>query len=402
MRKILLFEPLGNGRVGHGIDNLIEDANLFKEKFSIFAFVNKNFDTNFKVPSFIKLIKTCEFKKKSYLKSLFIYLRYFIKEEKLIFFFIAIIRNWFSIPNYFLSFYLKYKQFSFNENDLIVLESARDKDIELFYFIFLLEKKIPSLHIKVRYPPKKKKLKNFFYYSHKLHNNKLLNKKFFLYTEIKSNTLIIKKFLKINVFKYEQPYKFFSRKYLAKKEYTLGFLGESRNEKGFDKLPELIKKIQSVKNINFKFIIQISKNIYQNTIDAREEIMKLSKNNENIKIFVGHLSYLKWRNLLKKIDIMPILYNSNYFNSQGSGILNSSLSHEIPVVIPSDSKFLKKNLKFECFCEAKNIDEYVEKCILVSENYKKYLSNSKKQSNYLKKFLLEKDSFVKNILISNK
>jgi hypothetical protein len=402
MRKILLFEPLGNGRVGHGIDNLIEDANLFKEKFSIFAFVNINFDTNFKVPSFIKLIKTCEFKKKSYLKSLFIYLRYFIKEEKLIFFFIAIIRNWFSIPNYFLSFYLKYKQFSFNENDLIVLESARDKDIELFYFIFLLEKKIPSLHIKVRYPPKKKKLKNFFYYSHKLHSNKLLNKKFFLYTEIKSNTLIIKKFLKINVFKYEQPYKFYSRKYLTKKEYTLGFLGESRNEKGFDKLPELIKKIQSVKNINFKFIIQVSKNIYQNTIDAREEIMKLSKNNENIKIFVGHLSYLKWRNLLKKIDIMPILYNSNYFNSQGSGILNSSLSHEIPVIIPSDSKFLKKNLKFECFCEAKNIDEYVEKCILVSKNYKKYLSNSKKQSNYLKKFLLEKDSFVKNILISSK
>jgi hypothetical protein len=402
MRKILLFEPLGNGRVGHGIDNLIEDANLFKEKFSIFAFVNKNFDTNFKVPSFIKLIKTCEFKKKSYLKSLFFYLRYFIKEEKLIFFFIAIIRNWFSIPNYFLSFYLKYKQFSFNENDLIVLESARDKDIELFYFIFLLEKKIPSLHIKVRYPPKKKKLKNFFYYSHKLHNNKLLNKKFFLYTEIKSNTLIIKKFLKINVFKYEQPYKFFSRKYLAKKEYTLGFLGESRNEKGFDKLPELIKKIQSVKNINFKFIIQISKNIYQNTIDAREEIMKLSKNNENIKIFVGHLSYLKWRNLLKKIDIMPILYNSDYFNSQGSGILNSSLSHEIPVIIPSDSKFLKKNLKFKCFCEAKNIDEYVEKCILVSENYKKYLSNSKKQSKYLKKILFKKDSFIKNILISNK
>jgi hypothetical protein len=327
---------------------------------------------------------------------------YFIKEEKLIVFFIAIIRNWFSIPNYFLSFYLKYKKFSFNENDLIVLESVRNKDIELFYFIFLLEKKIPSLHIKVRYPPKKKKLKNFFYYSNKLYNNKLLYKKFFLYTEIKSNTLIIKKFLKINVLKYEQPYKFYSRKYLAKKDYTLGFLGESRNEKGFDQLPELIKKIQSVKSINFKFIIQVSKNIYLNTTDAREEIMKLSKNNKNIKIFVGHLSYLKWRNLLKKIDIMPILYNRNYFNSQGSGILNSSLSHEIPVVIPFDSKFLKKNLKFKCFCEAKNIDEYVEKCILISKNYKKYLSNSKKQSNYLKKFLLEKDSFVKNILISNK
>lgn len=402
MRKILLFEPLGNGRVGHGIDNLIEDANLFKKKFSIFAFVDKNFDTNFKVPSFIKLIKTCEFKKRNYLKSLFVYLLYFIKEKKLILFFFAIIRNWFSIPNYFFSFYLKYKQFSFNENDLIVLESARDKDIELFYFIFLLEKKIPSLHIKVRYPPKKKKLKNFFYYCNKLYNNKLLTKKFFLYTEIKSNTLIIKKYLKINVFKYEQPYKFYSRRYVAKKEYTLGFLGESRNEKGFYLLPKLIKKIQSITNSNFKFIIQISKNIYPDTVVARKEIIELSKNYKNIKIFFGHLSFLKWRNLLKKIDIMPVLYNRNYFNSQGSGILNSSLSHEIPLVIPSDSKFLKKNLKFKCFCEAKDIDEYAEKSILISKDYKKYLANSKEQSNYLKKFLLEKDSFIKNILTSNK
>ena len=401
MRKIMLFETLGDGRFGHGIDNLIEDSNLFKEKFSIFAFVNKNFDTSFKVPSFLKLIKTCEFKKKNYLKSLFVYLLYFIKEKKIIIFFFAITRNWFSIPSYFFSFYLKYKQFSFEENDIIVLESARDKDIELFYFIFLIEKKIPSLHIKVRYPPKKKKLKNFFYYSNKLYNNKFLSKKFFLYTEIKSNTLIIKKFLKINVFKYEQPYKFYSRKYLAKKEYTLGFLGASRNEKGFYLLPELIKKIQCITNINFKFIIQISKNTSQDIIEAREEIMKLSKNNKNIKIFVGHLSFLKWRNLLKKIDIMPLLYNRNYFNAQGSGILNASLSNEIPVIIPSGSKFLKKNLKFECFCEAKNIDEYVEKCVLISKNYKKYLSNSKKQSNYLKKFLSEKDSFIKNILISN-
>jgi len=221
-----------------------------------------------------------------------------------------------------------------------------------------------------------------------------------LYTEIKSNTLIIKKFLKINVFKYEQPYKFYSRKYLAKKEYTLGFLGASRNEKGFYLLPELIKKIQCITNINFKFIIQISKNTSQDIIEAREEIMKLSKNNKNIKIFVGHFSFLKWRNLLKKIDIMPLLYNRNYFNAQGSGILNASLSNEIPVIIPSGSKFLKKNLKFECFCEAKNINEYVEKCVLISKNYKKYLYNSKKQSNYLKKFLSEKDSFIKNILIS--
>ena len=130
--------------------------------------------------------------------------------------------------------------------------------------------------------------------------------------------------------------------------------------------------------------------------------MKLSKINKNIQIFTGHLSFLKWRNLLKKIDIMPILYNRNYFNSQGSGILNSSLSHEIPVIIPSHSKFLKKNLKFKCFCEARNINEYAEKSVLISRNYKKYLSNSKKQSNYLKKFLFEKDSLIKNILIFNK
>ena len=401
MKKILLFEPLADGRVGHGIDNLIEDANLFKKKFLIFAFVNKNFNKDFEVPSFIKLIKTCEFKKKNYLRSLLFYLIYFFKEKKLTTFFYAIIRNWFSIPNYFFSFYLKYIQFSFEEQDIIVLESTRDKDIELFYFIFLLEKKIPFLHAKVRYPPKKKKIKNFFYYCNKFNSDKFLNKKLFLYTEIKSNLLIIKKYLNINVFEYEQLYKFYSRKFITKKIYTLGFLGESRNEKGFYLLPELIKKIQSIKSLNFNFIIQISKNIYPDTIKAREEIMKLSKINKNIQIFTGHLSFLEWRNLLKNIDIMPLIYNRNYFNSQGSGILNSSLSYEIPIIIPSHSKFLKKNLKFKCFCEAKNIDEYVEKCILISKNYKKYLSNSKNQSNYLKKFLSEKDSFIKNILISN-
>lgn len=402
MRKILLFEPLGDGKTGHGIDNLIEDANLFKEKFLIFAFVNKNFSKNFKTPTFIKFIKTCEFKKKEYLKNLLIYLIYFFKEKKLKTFFFAVIRNWFSVPNYFFSFYFKYKQLSFEENDIIVLESARDKDLELFYFIFLLEKKIPFLHIKVRYPPKKKKIKNFFYYCNKLHNNKVLTKKLFLYTEIDSIKLIIKKFLRINVFKYEQPYKFYSRKYVAKKKYTLGFLGESRNEKGFYLLPEFIKKIQTIKNSNFQFIIQISKTIYPNTIKAREEIKKLSKINRDVQIFFGHLSFLKWRNLLKRVDIIPLLYNQYYFNSQGSGILNSSLSHEIPIIIPFASKFLKKNLKFKCFEEAKNIDEYVEKCFLISKSYKKYLFNSKKQSIYLKKNLSEKDSFVKNILISNK
>jgi len=121
MRKIILFEPLGDGRVGHGIDNLIEDAILFKKKFSIFAFVNKNFNTDFKVPSFIKLVKTCEFKKKNYFKSLYLYLIYFLRERKLISFLIAIIRNWFSIPNYFFSFYFKYKQFSFDEKDIILI-----------------------------------------------------------------------------------------------------------------------------------------------------------------------------------------------------------------------------------------------------------------------------------------
>ena len=58
--KLLLFEPLAAGEAGHGLDNLLEDAEVFKKNYKIIAFVNKNFNKNIITPTFIELFKICE------------------------------------------------------------------------------------------------------------------------------------------------------------------------------------------------------------------------------------------------------------------------------------------------------------------------------------------------------
>ena len=67
------------------------------------------------------------------------------------------------------------------------------------------------------------------------------------------------------------------------------------------------------------------------------------------------------------------------------------------MIIPKDSTYLKKILKFSSYEEAEGINEYVEKTILMIKNYDFYLNESKKQSlSYKSK--IEFDPLVKNII----
>ena len=61
---------------------------------------------------------------------------------------------------------------------------------------------------------------------------------------------------------------------------TLGFLGETRIDKGFSRLPNFIN-ILSSKNINCDFIIQFSKKIYPNTVQIKKQILDISEKNNN-------------------------------------------------------------------------------------------------------------------------
>jgi hypothetical protein len=75
----------------------------------------------------------------------------------------------------------------------------------------------------------------------------------------------------------------------------------------------------------------------------------------------------------------------------------SCIPYEIPMIIPSNTLFMKKILKFKSYEKAKNINEFVNKIIKISKNYKYYHGNVRKNSLILKK-ILRNDPLRKNII----
>jgi hypothetical protein len=121
----------------------------------------------------------------------------------------------------------------------------------------------------------------------------------------------------------------------------------------------------------------------------------------NLTIIEKYCDFFEYREILQKIDIMPILYPLSQTNTVGSGVFYSCLTNEISMIIPKDSTYLKKILKFSSYEEAEGINEYVEKTILMIKNYDFYLNESKKQSlSYKSK--IEFDPLVKNIIKNRK
>lgn len=409
MKKIIFFEPEVKSGVGHHLDNLIQDAYFLQKNKKIIGVLNKEFKKkNLFIPKFIELIPIIITLNNNllinikyffyFVKKLIFFLYYFKKKNKLFIFLKTCILNYFSIPIYFFSFYEKFKQINLNEKDHLLIQSCRPKDIELIFFLCSVETNIPNIHIKLHYPPKKKKLKNFFFYANKIIKLSNTINKFFIYSSFINIKNIVESDKKLTCEISTPIYDSYNRKNIisnSNKELTLGFLGASRNEKGFNKLPDLLSEIYKKKS-NFKFIIQLSNTIYPDTEKTRKLIIDLAKNNKKIIIHHGYLDFLNWRKLLKKINIIPIIYNKSYTDSVASGLFYSCVSNEIPMVIPKKTLFMKNLLFFKGFLEAETINEYSEQLYKIYYNYKYYLKEMKKESrNY--KILLKQDPLLNRI-----
>lgn len=411
--KILFFEPETSDQLlGHHLDTMIETSVFFKNKRNeIIWFLNKRFNKeNYYIPNYINVQNVIETAKRKFLsiknilevlnissKNLFYYfffLFHFLLKGKIVQIIKAISCNYFTLPKYFPSFYFNYKNLNMLENDNIVIPSTRDNDIELFYFLYILEKKIPNLHFKILYPPKDRKFKNFFFYLKKINSLGKINNKFYFYSEVNYTKKIIKKKLDIKIDKFSHAYSFSKKKF--NKKITIGFLGAATVEKGFLKIPDLINKLKDkLKNLNF--IIQMT-NVDKTVENAANKIINIAKKDSKIKIIDNYQDYKSYRSLLKKISIMPLMYEPGYFKKRGSGIFFSCITNEIPMIIPKNCTLWKKflNRKYKNFNEASNLNEFCEKIISMIKNYKYFLDQAKKQSiNY--KEILKRDLMLKRI-----
>lgn len=394
-KKLIFIESLLKDGGGHHMDNLIETSLYFKKNNEIHWLLNENFKKKkLYIPDNVILNPCIPDENKDLFektKNLFFLIFLFIKEKRLLKFIQIFCKNFFSIPRYFNHQVFNYfKIQKFEPEDTVVIQSCRPKDVELVYFLSGLIEKMPKIIMRILYPPKKKKLKNFYYHTQKLIDDKKHVK---IFTEVSSIKDYIKKRLDYDVQNFTQIYSFHNR--TIPKKFTLGFLGESRIDKGFDRLPNFINILLN-NGLDCNFIIQFSKKIYSNTDKTKKQITDISKFNSNIKIIDGYIDFWEYRNLLKEINIMPLLYESDKLNFVGSGLFYSCITNEIPMIIPSKADLLDEYLMFNSFEKANTDEEYMQSVKKIIKNYGLYLTECKKLSSKYKKSLLN-DPLVREI-----
>ena len=413
--KLLLLETEMVGPGGHYLDNVIESFYYFRNNLQIQCLLNRKFNSQGTfIPDDLKLIKKLNsniFKKE---QNKFLYLLFeilsllkrFIFSILLIPFFLfhknftnylnAIISNNFIIPKYFTEIFFFLKKNKYSKNDHIFFQTTRNKHIALANFMARVDDNLPNIHLRILYTPSfKKKFTGFYYYLNQI-KPYLLNKKISLYSLTDKNVKILNKETdsKIGIFKTNIPWVFYNRE---KKDslITVGYMGDARESRGFNLLPELINKLLD-KNKNLNFLIQFAKTSSKSTTITSEKLFKMAENNPKIKILKAYLDYADFRNTLQKIDIMPILHNNEEINNGNPSTIYSSITHEIPMVLPQNLNYMKEVMVHKSFEIASNLDGVVSQILKIENDYDKYLNAAKTNSKLLFE-IFENDPLKKNI-----
>ena len=413
--KLLLLETEMVGPGGHYLDNVIESYYYFRNNLHIQCLLNKKFNPQGTfIPSELQLIKILNsniFKKE---KNKFLYLSFeifsilkrFIFTILLIPFFLfhknfknylnAIISNKFIIPKYFIEVFFFLKKNEYSKNDHIFFQTTRNKHMALANFLTRIDGNLPNIHLRILYTPSsKKKFTGFYYYLNQI-KPYLLNKKISLYSLTDKNIKIFNEKInsKIGIFKTNIPWVFYNRE---KKDssITVGYMGDARESRGFNLLPNLINKLID-KNENLNFLIQFSKTRSNSTSITSENLFKMAENNPKIKILKTYLDYADFRNTLQKIDIMPILHNNEEINNGNPSTIYSSITHEIPMVLPQNLNYMKEVMVHKSFEIADNLDAVVTQTLKIANDYNSYLNAAKINSKLLFE-IFENDPLKKNI-----
>lgn len=401
------------GPGGHYLDNLIESFYFFKDNFNIFCLLNKSFDSNNTfIPNeldIIKILKRNNFEKKNnklfhYLIELISFFKrvllslilipFFLYKKNLINYLNALTSNRFIIPRYFLEVYFFLKRKNFNDSDHIFFQTTRNKHISLANFLTRLKTGIPKIHLRILYTPSEKKIGGFYFFLNQI-KYFLTIQRIFIYVLTEKNYEILTKKLSLDdgIFKSNIPWVFFNRNNNSNYK-TIGYMGDARVNRGFNLLPELIAKLSNISN-DYKFLIQYSK-ADKSVIETSHKLHKMAKLNPNISIYKRYLDYKEFRDTLKKIDIMPILHNADEINLGNPSTIYSSITHQIPMTVPPNLKYMKDVLIHKSYEESSNLDETIEKIILIKNNYEDYLTSAKKNSKILAD-IFSKDPLKKNI-----
>jgi hypothetical protein len=131
------------------------------------------------------------------------------------------------------------------------------------------------------------------------------------------------------------------REYDPSQPIKIVYVGDARNEKGYQYLPEMVRGLYSpyIKDSKVKFIAQsnFSFSEYQYHADVVVARNQLEQFSQGVEIIKDSLSTSAYRELVLASDIGLILYDRDNYYARSSGALVEYLSAGIPVVVPSGS-----------------------------------------------------------------
>ena len=267
MKRLFIFEPECSDPLGHSLNSLRQYSIFFKKKLNVYCITNASLKKKFffkegKILNIISFKEGC-FKIKDFFnftKNLFFFIYkifsfvVFVIYNKSLFKFISACTKLCFVPRYIPDLYRLKKYKKINNKDSIFIPSGRPHILQSILFLYFLDKKnFPTIHFRIVHPVKYRKNRdNFFKYLDIFENFKLINKKIFFYAENNKYKETLERFHKFDTSIFNGISITKSEK--SNKNIIISFLGESKNYKGFYKIPKLIKILQKkyLKKLKFE------------------------------------------------------------------------------------------------------------------------------------------------------
>ena len=399
-KKLIIIEPECKSPSGHGLISLEQYYLFLKKNKNIICIANKKLNKKFffckkKIINHF-VIGEEYFKIKKFIDFLYIVPKFIffiskcsflifniILDRKLKYFLNCFFLNSFKIPRYFPELIRILKKLNLNKNDDIFFPSGRPISLQALYFLIeVYPEYFPKVHFRIVHPIKNRgKKDNFYKYLNIFIKKNLIESKIFFYAENLYYKKTLEKYhnLKTVIF---NGLHYIKNNKKFKKKVTIGFLGDSKKFKGFDKIPNIINKIQN-KKMKVDFIIQIN-NPQKELQSSIKKIELMSKVHKNILIYYGKINNKLFHKLLNKINIIPLMYKKNRAKTFGSGFIYTAIGSGICLIIPTNIENWKKNINGKSYLEADSQIDYVKKLVFMIKKFKLFnkLAIRTKQNYY--------------------
>lgn len=118
-------------------------------------------------------------------------------------------------------------------------------------------------------------------------------------------------------------------------EIIVAFVGEAREEKGFQLLPDVVEAVQA-QGANVRFRIQCGANVWNQTPPIQSAIARLeamAKADTRIELLGGALPEDQYLDLIRSADIVFLPYNPPQYRIRGSGVATQAAAFGTQMVV---------------------------------------------------------------------